>query len=119
MPISARLGRRTPRATRAATPRIADTPVRAQSAGAGAAAGGAGAASGVNPKAYPLADAALTVSILDLVQQATNFKQLKKGANEGENTPRGARGKGGGGGGSAAPAHARLPPSWRLQPPRR
>ena len=61
----------------------------------------------VNPKAYPLvsyvvpplsvlfiarsrsslfssqADAALTVSILDLAQQATNYKQLKKGANEG------------------------------------
>lgn len=48
-----------------------------------AAVGGAGAASGVNPKAYPLADASLTVSILDLVQQATNYKQLKKGANEG------------------------------------
>jgi hypothetical protein len=26
----------------------------------------------VNPKAYPLADAELTVKILDLVQQATN-----------------------------------------------
>ncbi|KAK8795652.1 hypothetical protein WA158_000309 [Blastocystis sp. Blastoise] len=35
-----------------------------------------------NPKAYPLADGNLTVSILDLVQQATNYKQLKKGANE-------------------------------------
>lgn len=48
-----------------------------------AAVGGAGAAAGVNPKAYPLADASLTISILDLVQQATNYKQLKKGANEG------------------------------------
>lgn len=37
----------------------------------------------MNPKAYPLADDALTVKILDLVQQATNYKQLKKGANEG------------------------------------
>ena len=37
----------------------------------------------VNPKAYPLADAQLTVQILDLVQQAANYKQLKKGANEG------------------------------------
>jgi hypothetical protein len=37
----------------------------------------------VNPKAYPLADDALTVKILDLVQQASNYKQLKKGANEG------------------------------------
>lgn len=59
----------------------------------------------VNPKAYPLADAQvsmhidsctvsghltilsmqsqLTNTILDVVQQATNYKQLKKGANEG------------------------------------
>ncbi|CAB4016518.1 NHP2 1, partial [Paramuricea clavata] len=36
----------------------------------------------VNPKAYPLADAQLTVTILDLVQQGTNYKQLRKGANE-------------------------------------
>lgn len=35
-----------------------------------------------NPKAFPLADAALTNQILDLVQQASHFKQLKKGANE-------------------------------------
>ncbi|KAH7481715.1 RNA binding protein snu13 [Phytophthora ramorum] len=40
----------------------------------------------VNPKAYPLADAKLTVSILDLVQQATNYKQIKKGANEATKT---------------------------------
>ena len=37
----------------------------------------------VNPKAYPLADAQLTITIMDLVQQAANYKQLKKGANEG------------------------------------
>lgn len=37
----------------------------------------------VNPKAYPLADAALTNTILDIIQQAANYKQLKKGANEG------------------------------------
>ena len=37
-----------------------------------------------NPKAYPLADAELTVTILELVQQASNYKQLKKGANEGK-----------------------------------
>ena len=37
----------------------------------------------VNPKAYPLANAEMTVKILDLVQQACNYKQLKKGANEG------------------------------------
>lgn len=36
----------------------------------------------VNPKAYPLADANLSVTVLDLVQQACNYKQLKKGANE-------------------------------------
>lgn len=35
-----------------------------------------------NPKAWPLADAALTNSIMDLVQQASHYKQLKKGANE-------------------------------------
>jgi len=33
-------------------------------------------------KAWPLADAALTNQILDLVQQASHMKQLKKGANE-------------------------------------
>jgi len=37
----------------------------------------------VNPKAYPLADAQLTMGILDIIQQAANYKQLKKGANEG------------------------------------
>ncbi|XP_061337745.1 uncharacterized protein LOC133284689 isoform X1 [Gastrolobium bilobum] len=40
----------------------------------------------VNPKAYPLADAQLTLTILDLVQQAANYKQLKKGANEATKT---------------------------------
>ncbi|KAL0221109.1 hypothetical protein RCL1_000963 [Eukaryota sp. TZLM3-RCL] len=33
-------------------------------------------------KAFPLADGDLTVSILDLVQQSHNYKQLRKGANE-------------------------------------
>lgn len=37
----------------------------------------------VNPKAYPLADQQLTTKILNLVQQAMNYKQLRKGANEG------------------------------------
>lgn len=37
----------------------------------------------MNPKAYPLADSQLSVTILDLLQQATSYKQLKKGANEG------------------------------------
>lgn len=41
------------------------------------------AESDVNPKAYPLADATLSKTILDLVQQAANYKQLRKGANEG------------------------------------
>mmetsp|Transcript_17333 Transcript_17333/g.29310 ORF Transcript_17333/g.29310 Transcript_17333/m.29310 type:complete len:127 (+) Transcript_17333:108-488(+) len=40
----------------------------------------------VNPKAYPLADSELTVAILDLVQQASGYKQLKKGANEATKT---------------------------------
>ncbi|KAG5185781.1 50S ribosomal protein L30e-like protein [Tribonema minus] len=40
----------------------------------------------INPKAYPLAGADLTVTILDLVQQAANYKQLKKGANEATKT---------------------------------
>jgi U4/U6 small nuclear ribonucleoprotein SNU13 len=42
--------------------------------------------SGVNPKAYPLADSELQVTIMDLVQQAANYKQLKKGANEATKT---------------------------------
>lgn len=37
----------------------------------------------MSKKAFPLASADLTVSILDLAQQANNYKQLKKGANEG------------------------------------
>ncbi|KAF8350449.1 50S ribosomal protein L30e-like protein [Amanita rubescens] len=37
-------------------------------------------------KAWPLADADLTNSILDLVQQAGTYKQLKKGANEATKT---------------------------------
>jgi U4/U6 small nuclear ribonucleoprotein SNU13 len=40
----------------------------------------------VNPKAFPLADAKLTLNILDLVSQANNYKQLKKGANEATKT---------------------------------
>ncbi|KAJ3011048.1 RNA binding protein snu13 [Thoreauomyces humboldtii] len=40
----------------------------------------------VNPKAFPLADAAMTNKILDLVQQASHYKQLKKGANEATKT---------------------------------
>jgi U4/U6 small nuclear ribonucleoprotein SNU13 len=39
-----------------------------------------------NPKAFPLADAALTNQILDLIQQASHYKQLKKGANEATKT---------------------------------
>ncbi|KAJ2777031.1 RNA binding protein snu13 [Coemansia interrupta] len=40
----------------------------------------------VNPKAFPLADASLTNTLLDLVQQASHYKQLKKGANEATKT---------------------------------
>eukprot|EP01101_Sappina_pedata_P012801 TRINITY_DN900_c0_g1_i2.p1 TRINITY_DN900_c0_g1~~TRINITY_DN900_c0_g1_i2.p1 ORF type:complete len:127 (-),score=69.38 TRINITY_DN900_c0_g1_i2:156-536(-) len=40
----------------------------------------------VNPKAFPLANPQLTISILELVQQAANYKQLRKGANEATKT---------------------------------
>lgn len=36
----------------------------------------------INPKAFPLADAELSGKIMDLVQQASHYKQLRKGANE-------------------------------------
>jgi U4/U6 small nuclear ribonucleoprotein SNU13 len=36
-----------------------------------------------SPSAWPLADEALSQQILDLVQQAQHYRQLKKGANEG------------------------------------
>jgi len=39
-----------------------------------------------NPKAFPLADTELTNQILELVQQASHYKQLKKGANEATKT---------------------------------
>ena len=42
--------------------------------------------SSVNPKAFPLADAELCRTVLDLVQQAANYKQIKKGANEATKT---------------------------------
>ncbi|CAH8480530.1 unnamed protein product [Schistosoma mattheei] len=37
---------------------------------------------GVNPRAYPLAGPELTNKIIELVKQASSYKQLKKGANE-------------------------------------
>ncbi|KAF9265588.1 snRNP subunit, partial [Marasmius fiardii PR-910] len=37
-------------------------------------------------KAFPLADADLTNTILDIAQQAVQYKQLKKGANEATKT---------------------------------
>jgi len=40
----------------------------------------------VNPKAYPLADQTLTTKIMNLVQQAANYKQIRKGANEATKT---------------------------------
>jgi len=40
----------------------------------------------VNPKAYPLADPELSSKILNLVQQSTNYKQMRKGANEATKT---------------------------------
>eukprot|EP00541_Cyclophora_tenuis_P018607 CAMPEP_0116568942 /NCGR_PEP_ID=MMETSP0397-20121206/15988_1 /TAXON_ID=216820 /ORGANISM="Cyclophora tenuis, Strain ECT3854" /LENGTH=124 /DNA_ID=CAMNT_0004096391 /DNA_START=97 /DNA_END=471 /DNA_ORIENTATION=- len=39
-----------------------------------------------SPKAFPMADADLTIALLDLVQQATSYKQTKKGANEATKT---------------------------------
>merc|ERR1712233_297438 len=39
-----------------------------------------------NPKAFPLADSALTQQILDVIQQSQNLRQLKKGANEATKT---------------------------------
>merc|ERR1719194_36076 len=39
-----------------------------------------------NSKAFPLADTEMTAKILNLVQQATNYKQLRKGANEATKT---------------------------------
>jgi U4/U6 small nuclear ribonucleoprotein SNU13 len=44
------------------------------------------AESAPNPKAFPLAGANLQVTIMDVVQQAANYKQLKKGANEATKT---------------------------------
>lgn len=41
---------------------------------------------GPNPKAVPMADGDFQVKILDLVQQAANYKQMKKGANEATKT---------------------------------
>jgi len=40
----------------------------------------------MSEKAYPLADSELTIALLDLIQQATNYKQTKKGANEATKT---------------------------------
>lgn len=40
----------------------------------------------INPKAYPLADATLTTKIMTLIQQATNYNQLRRGANEATKT---------------------------------
>lgn len=40
----------------------------------------------VNPKAYPLADPNLTTKLLNLVQQANNNQQLRRGANEATKT---------------------------------
>ncbi|GMM52926.1 RNA binding protein [Starmerella bacillaris] len=42
--------------------------------------------SSTDARAFPLADAETTQQILDIVQQATNLRQLKKGANEATKT---------------------------------
>ncbi|KAK2744164.1 RNA binding protein snu13 [Myotisia sp. PD_48] len=36
--------------------------------------------------AWPIADEALTTSLLDIIQQASHYRQLKKGANEATKT---------------------------------
>ena len=38
-------------------------------------------------KAFPLSDTEMTRKILDLLQQSCNYKQLRKGANEGVHRP--------------------------------
>ncbi|KAK4535442.1 hypothetical protein CDCA_CDCA05G1467 [Cyanidium caldarium] len=43
---------------------------------------GASKAAVADPRAFPLAPADLTVEILDLVRQASQYKQVKKGLNE-------------------------------------
>lgn len=40
----------------------------------------------VNSTAFPLADPTLTSKIMNLIQQALNYKQLRKGANEATKT---------------------------------
>jgi U4/U6 small nuclear ribonucleoprotein SNU13 len=40
----------------------------------------------VDSRAFPLADSAVTQQILDIIQQATHLRQLKKGANEATKT---------------------------------
>ncbi|QKX56567.1 uncharacterized protein TRUGW13939_03672 [Talaromyces rugulosus] len=42
--------------------------------------------SGETNAAWPIADEALTQNILDLIQQATHYRQIKKGANEATKT---------------------------------
>eukprot|EP01112_Ceratiomyxa_fruticulosa_P020875 TRINITY_DN722_c0_g1_i1.p1 TRINITY_DN722_c0_g1~~TRINITY_DN722_c0_g1_i1.p1 ORF type:complete len:129 (-),score=31.27 TRINITY_DN722_c0_g1_i1:65-451(-) len=37
-------------------------------------------------KAFPLADQALTVTVLELIKQATDYRQIKRGANEAAKT---------------------------------
>lgn len=49
----------------------------------------------ISKKAFPLAGPELTVTILEVVQQACNYKQLKKGANEGELAQQVRRDRGG------------------------
>lgn len=42
--------------------------------------------SSADPRAFPLADSDVTQRILDIVQQASHLRQLKKGANEATKT---------------------------------
>ena len=73
-------------AVRTASPALPQLPERARARVSHAPALHRRLQAATNPKAYPLADAELSVKILELVQQANNFKQLKKGANEATKT---------------------------------
>jgi U4/U6 small nuclear ribonucleoprotein SNU13 len=59
---------------------------KSSSSGSSSGSAASSSSAGVPSKAFPLADPQLAVTLLDLVQQANNFKQIKKGANEATKT---------------------------------
>jgi len=73
----------------AATATTTPTPSSASSSSSSSSGSGSGSAADSKSKgnkAWPLADITLSGKILELVQQANNYKQLKKGANEATKT---------------------------------